>query len=62
MCDDGTRVVLVKPGDVLVFGHVSDPSAPELKPLVERLKTITGAAAVVFFRDDIDMANAHHAP
>jgi hypothetical protein len=49
------RVVLVKPGDLLVFGNVGavDPDMPKW---FERLKESLGLAGVVVFEQDIDMA------
>lgn len=49
-----TRIVLVKPGDVLIFGNVGgigDMSA--LSPIKELL----GLKAVLVFEGDIDMAS-----
>lgn len=53
---EGVRVVLVKPGDVLVFGNVGDLSADSLANGAEFLKERLGLAAVVFFAADIDLA------
>jgi hypothetical protein len=56
MPDQETRVVLVKPGDVLLFGNVGDLPAEAIDAGTEQLLDATGVAKVIFFRDDIDMA------
>lgn len=53
-----TRVVLVKPGDLLIFGNVGSAcyDAESLNILGARLKELLGISYVVFFEDDIDLA------
>lgn len=53
-----TRVVLVKPGDVLVFGNVAltRASAVEAGHAAGRLKELLGLSAVLFFADDVTLA------
>ncbi|MBM7518285.1 hypothetical protein [Nocardioides nitrophenolicus] len=53
---DVTRVVLVKPDDVLVFGNIGPANTEVMSELGERIKAVTGASLVVFFADDIDLA------
>lgn len=51
-----TRVMLVKPGDVLVFGNVGDLGNPQqAHQTVTALRDQLGLAAVLLFRGDIDM-------
>lgn len=52
---DLTRVVLVRPGDVLVFGNVG-PFAQQASVAAGGLRDQLGLAAVVLFPGDIDMA------
>lgn len=55
MSDTGTRVVLVKPGDVLVFGnvgHLTPEDMDRLRPLKDTLRL----AHIVAFPGDIDLA------
>ncbi|MCX5066918.1 hypothetical protein OOJ91_13785 [Micromonospora lupini] len=57
MAGDETRVVLVKPGDVLVFGNVGEFATPkDLARLGKRLKKALGVKDVVLFVGDIDLA------
>lgn len=50
---DGVRVVLVRPGDLLVFGNVGwDTQNVDLEPI----ETALGLAGIIFFAADIDMA------
>lgn len=54
-----TRVVVVKPGDVLVFGRVGemlDAEPGALDDLLEPLKTMLGLKQVLMFVGDIDLA------
>lgn len=51
------RVVLVKPGDVLVFGNVGEISAEDAHGLVQMLKERLHLSAVVVFTGDIDLAS-----
>lgn len=53
---EGVRVVLVKPGDVLVFGNIGDCDPETVAPAATLLKDVTGCSAVLFFNADIDMA------
>ena len=53
---DGARVVLVKPGDVLIFGNVGAVDEERFRPLGTELKEVTGVRLVVAFSDDIDLA------
>jgi hypothetical protein len=54
-----TRIVLVKPGDLLVIGNVGalyeDEQDPDLTPLTT-IKEALGLAGVVVFEGDIDLA------
>jgi len=50
-----TRVVLVKPGDVLIFGNVGDAASGDWSG-VESLKELLGLKAIVVFDEDIDLA------
>lgn len=52
---DGTRVVLVKPGDVLIFGNVGSIGPDEIEKL-PNLRDALGLRAVLVFEDDIDLA------
>lgn len=53
----GTRIVLVKPGDVLIFGNVTvDLEDPHLGKAMTELKERVGLAQVLVFEDDIDLA------
>ncbi|WP_156206149.1 hypothetical protein [Streptomyces lycii] len=54
--DSGTRVVLVKPGDVLVFGNVGDVDAEQVSLLGGLLRDLLPDTQVVLFAEDIDMA------
>jgi hypothetical protein len=54
--EDGTRVLLVRPGDVLLIGNIGehvDPTAANAA--VETLRKETGVK-VFLFRGDIDIA------
>ncbi|MBM0275119.1 hypothetical protein [Micromonospora tarensis] len=51
---DEKRVVLVKPGDVLVIGNVGDHSLEDLQRAAEHLKQI-GLAGVLLFAADIQL-------
>lgn len=51
------RIVLVKPGDVLIFGNVTaDVDSSVFMETVTTLKDLLGLAHVVVFEDDIDLA------
>ena len=51
------RIVLVKPGDVLIFGNVTvDVDNPVLTETMASLKEMFGLAGVLVFDDDIDLA------
>lgn len=54
-----TRVVLVKPGDLLLIGNIGTlydgPEAPDLTAL-DGLKQALGLAGIVVFEGDIDLA------
>lgn len=52
---DGKRFVLVKPGDVLVFGGVGSVTSDQAEHLVRLLRDELGIEHVVFFAGDIDM-------
>lgn len=49
-----TRVVLVKPGDVLIFGNVGPVEGDWTG--VGNLKDLLGLKAVLVFTEDIDLA------
>lgn len=53
------RVVLVKPGDLLIIGNVGtlyeDEQGPDLTPLTT-IKEALGLAGAVVFEGDIDLA------
>lgn len=56
-----TRVVLVKPGDVLIFGNLgdcidTDEAARQLGDAFNEIKTTIGLKQVVAFEADIDLA------
>lgn len=54
---DAARIVLVKPGDVLIFGNVTvDVDDPVLTETMTSLKEMLGLAGVLIFDDDIDLA------
>ena len=54
---DGARIVLVKPGDVLIIGNVSiDPEDEALGKAAGALRELLGLAHVLIFEDDIDLA------
>lgn len=50
------RVVLVKPGDVLILGNVGTGSVAQLQDLLPAFKDALSLAYVVVFEGDIDMA------
>ncbi|MDX3111543.1 winged helix-turn-helix domain-containing protein [Nonomuraea angiospora] len=50
----GTRVMLVKPGDVLVFGNVGEVGE-RIAATANSLRDQLGLRQVVLFQDDIDM-------
>lgn len=53
----GTRVVVVKPGDVLIFGNVSaDQNTSAFAETMRSLKEQLGLARILVFEDDIDIA------
>lgn len=53
-----TRVVLVKPGDLLLIGNVGSVGDPDrARSAVNVFKDM--GINVVFFMDDIDMAKVH---
>ena len=52
-----TRVVLVKPGDVLVFGNVGDLDPTDCADTLRDLKEKIGLAQIVIFPGDIDLAS-----
>jgi hypothetical protein len=55
---DATRVVLIKPGDVLLIGNVGENVDYEALPdLAEKLKSALGIAHVAIFEADIDLAS-----
>jgi hypothetical protein len=59
MSADATRVVLVKPGDVLLIGNagqLGDDAAEALHNLASQLRSVLGLAHVVLFEGDIDLA------
>ncbi|KAF4408665.1 hypothetical protein GCU69_13290 [Streptomyces lycii] len=49
-------MVLVKPGDVLVFGNVGDVDAEQVSLLGGLLRDLLPDTQVVLFAEDIDMA------
>ncbi|MET7949239.1 hypothetical protein [Micromonospora sp. NPDC005324] len=51
---DEKRVVLVKPGDVLVIGNVGDHSLVDLQRAVDHLKQL-GFVGVLLFAADIQL-------
>lgn len=51
-----TRVFLVKPGDVIVFGNVGAIDIEDLGPHLTNLKDALGLKHIVIFDADIDMA------
>lgn len=52
-----TRVVLVKPGDVLIFGNIGDSvDVEEAADAARSLKDHLRLAAIWFFNEDIDLA------
>lgn len=51
------RVVLVKPGDLLVFGNVGHVDPAIAPDMLAGLKETLGLAGVVVFESDIDMAS-----
>lgn len=54
---DTARIVLVKPGDVLIFGNVSvDMDATVFTETMTTLKEQLGLAHILVFEDDIDLA------
>lgn len=52
---DEKRVVLVKPGDVLLIGGARFNSAEHGAETVQRFRELTGITPVVFFADDIQI-------
>lgn len=59
MAAEGTRVVLVKPGDLLLVGNVGDLGSQtemevSLRPIVDRFAALN--VSVVFFKEDIELA------
>lgn len=51
------RIVLVKPGDVLVLGNVSLPSdSKQMEKVLTFFKDHFGLAEIVVFEDDIELA------
>lgn len=54
---ESARIVLVKPGDVLIFGNVSvDLDSPLIAAAMTQLKETFGLAHILLFEDDIDIA------
>lgn len=54
---EAARIVLVKPGDVLIFGNVSvAPDSPLMTAAMTQLKEVLGLAQILVFEDDIDLA------
>jgi hypothetical protein len=56
---DSARVVLIKPGDVLLIGNVgelTDEAIQQAGPVVAALKDTLGLAEVLIFEADIDLA------
>ncbi|MGW6739710.1 hypothetical protein ACWGDX_03005 [Streptomyces sp. NPDC055025] len=59
MSSEGTRVVLVKPGDVLLIGNVGSLDTDALTNAGEaftQLRSALGLAGIFVFEDDIDLA------
>lgn len=56
---DGTRVVLVQPGDVLLIGGVGQIDHDGLAEAVAYFREQLGLDRVMLFAADIDMAVAH---
>lgn len=59
MTDTSARVVLVKPGDILIIGNIGtldDEAIATAGEAVSRLHTQLGLAGVVLFEGDIDLA------
>jgi hypothetical protein len=54
--ENETRVVLVKPGDVLVFGNVGPIDADQVEAITTGLRDVLGFDRVAFFESDIDLA------
>ena len=54
MTDDETRLVLIKPGDVLLIGGVGTISAQAAAEFIARLKDVIGVRAVLF-PDEIEL-------
>lgn len=55
---DGTRIVLVKPGDVLLIGNVGAlpiEAVESLQPGLAALKDKLGLAGIAVFEGDIDL-------
>lgn len=54
------RVVLVKPGDVLLIGNLAvDITAPEFAEAMTRFKKATGIARILAFEDALNFAAQH---
>jgi len=56
---DPVRVVLVKPGDVLLIGNVGELTPEDAEAaghIATQLRTTLGLAHVVLFHEDIDLA------
>jgi hypothetical protein len=56
---DSTRIVLIKPGDVLVIGNVGSlpmEAVESLQPGLVDLKDRLGLAGIAVFEGDIDLA------
>ncbi|WNI16922.1 hypothetical protein [Actinacidiphila sp. ITFR-21] len=51
-----TRIVLVKPGDVLIIGNAPSIDHEEVAPLLTGLRQQLGLARIMLFSDDIDLA------
>ncbi|MGM9380329.1 hypothetical protein [Streptomyces antibioticus] len=59
MTDTGARIVLVKPGDILIIGNagtLDDASVEASTEAISRLHQALGLAGVVLFEGDIELA------
>lgn len=49
------RIVLVKPGDILIFGNVGPIDPEDLEHATAKLREAVGIDQIFFFGGDIDM-------
>lgn len=52
---EGKRVLLIKPGDILIFGNVGDVEHSDMAPALTKLREVLGIEQVFVFAENIDM-------